>query len=153
MIRHLLLLCLSVTLTACATLTGDLDPPQITIENVESLPDSGSTPRFLITLRIANPNKQALDIVGVSYSMELLGKELMEGVSNEIPRIEPYGEGEVKVVASLKLFQLLRLFASLGQEPTESIEYKVSAKIDFAGLIPTQRVEETGGIDFSGAAR
>ena len=146
MIRHLLLLCLSVTLTACATLTGDLDPPQITIENVESLPNSGSTPRFLITLRIANPNKQALDIVGVSYSMELLGKELVSGVTNDVPRIEAYSEETVELEAGIRLFELLRLLASLGREQADELDYRFSAKIDFEGFLPTQRVEETGVI-------
>jgi hypothetical protein len=82
-----------------------------------------------------------------------MGKELMSGVTNEVPRIEPYGDAVVTVESSLKLFQLLRLLADLGTHPTDRIDYRVAAKIDFAGLIPTQRVEQTGEIDLSGAAR
>jgi LEA14-like dessication related protein len=146
MMRHIVVVCLAALLTACATLTGDLDPPKVTVENVESLPNSGSTPRFLITLRIANPNKQALDIVGVSYSMELLGKELITGVTNEVPRIEAYGEQTVELEAGVRLFELLRLLAGLGLEQTEELDYRFEAKIDFEGFLPTQRVEETGVI-------
>ena len=146
MMRQLVVICLAALLTACATLTGDLDPPKVTVENVESLPNSGSTPRFLITLRIANPNKQALDIVGVSYSMELLGKELITGVTNEVPRIEAYSEQTVELEAGIRLFELLRLLAGLGLEQTEELDYRFEAKIDFEGFLPTQRVEETGVI-------
>ena len=146
MMRHIAIVCLGALLTACATLTGDLDPPKVTVENVESLPNSGSTPRFLITLRIANPNKQALDIVGVSYSMELLGKELITGVTNEVPRIEAYSEQTVELEAGVRLFELLRLLAGLGLEQTEELDYRFEAKIDFEGFLPTQRVEETGVI-------
>ena len=146
MTRHIAIVFLAALLAACATLTGDLDPPKVTIENVESLPNSGSTPRFLITLRIANPNKQALDIVGVSYSMELLGKELITGVTNEVPRIEAYSEQTVELEAGVRLFELLRLLAGLGLEPTEQLDYRFEAKLDFAGFLPTQRVEETGVI-------
>ncbi len=146
MTRHIAIVFLAALLTACATLTGDLDPPKVTIENVESLPNSGSTPRFLITLRIANPNKQALDIVGVSYSMELLGKELITGVTNEVPRIEAYSEQTVELEAGVRLFELLRLLAGLGLEQTEELDYRFEAKIDFEGFLPTQRVEETGVI-------
>ncbi len=146
MMRHIAIVCLAALLTACATLTGDLDPPKVTIENVESLPNSGSTPRFLITLRIANPNKQALNIVGVSYSMELLGKELITGVTNEVPRIDAYSEQTVELEAGVRLFELLRLLAGLGLEQTEELDYRFEAKIDFEGFLPTQRVEETGVI-------
>ncbi len=146
MMRHIAIVCLAALLTACATLTGDLDPPKVTIENVESLPNSGSTPRFLITLRIANPNKQALNIVGVSYSMELLGKELITGVTNEVPRIDAYSEQTVELEAGVRLFELLRLLSGLGLEQTEELDYRFEAKIDFEGFLPTQRVEETGVI-------
>ena len=146
MMRSLLAVWMVLAITACATLTGDLDPPKVTVENVESLPSGGSTPRFLITLRIANPNKQALDIVGVSYSMELLGKELINGVTNDVPRIEPYGEETVKLEAGIRLFELLRLLASLGREQADELDYRFEAKIDFEGFLPTQRVEETGVI-------
>lgn len=139
------LLCL-LALTGCATLTADLDPPTVTVENVESLPGSGSTPRFLITLRITNPNKQALDIVGVSYSLALLNKEVISGVTNEVPRIEAYSEETVKLEAGIRLFELLRLLAGLGLEKTDELEYKFQAKIDFEGFMPTQRVEEAGVI-------
>lgn len=146
MTRLIVALLLLFALAGCATLTGDLDPPTVTIENVESLPGSGSTPRFLITLRIANPNKQALDIVGVSYSLSLLNKEVISGVTNDVPRIEAYSEETVPLEAGIRLFELLRLLAGLGLEKTDELEYKFQAKIDFEGFMPTQRVEETGVI-------
>lgn len=146
MTRLIVALLLLFALAGCATLTGDLDPPTVTIENVESLPGSGSTPRFLITLRIANPNKQALDIVGVSYSLALLNKEVISGVTNDVPRIEAYSEETVPLEAGIRLFELLRLLAGLGLEKTDELEYKFQAKIDFEGFMPTQRVEETGVI-------
>ncbi len=140
-------------LSACASMQKEFDPPGVTVESFRALPGSETAPRFEIGLRVTNPNAQALEIVGISYSIELLGKELINGVTNEIPKIEPYGEAPVTVQASLKLLQLLRLFAGLGMEPTESLDYRFSAKIDFAGFIPTQRVEQTGVIDLSGGTR
>ena len=144
--RCLIVLLLAMGLAGCATLSGDLDPPTVTVENVESLPNSGSSPRFLITLRIANPNKQALDIVGVSYSLALMDRELISGVTNEVPRIEAYSEETVKLEAGIRLFELLRLLAGLGKAQTDELEYTFQAKIDFKGLMPTQRVSESGVI-------
>ena len=78
--------------------------------------------------------------------MELLGKELINGVTNDVPRIEAYGEETVTLEAGIRLFELLRLLAGLGREQADELDYRFEAKIDFEGFLPTQRVEETGVI-------
>ncbi|MEH6589672.1 MAG: LEA type 2 family protein [Halioglobus sp.] len=138
----LLLLCL--WLSGCAGLNPEMDPPRVTVESFRSLPTDDIGPRFEIKLRVANPNKQSLDIVGISYTIAVLDKEVLSGVTNEVPLLEPYSEEVVTLEAGINMFQLLRLLAGLGQQPTDALAYKFSAKIDFAGFIPTQRVEEEG---------
>ena len=132
--------------SGCASLNEPMDPPKVTLDSFSSLPSEGAGPRFLIKLRIQNPNEQALDIAGISYNISLVGREVMTGVSNDVPVIDGYGEAVVSLQTSLQLFQLLRLLASLGQTPTEELTYRFDAKIDFKGLVPTQRVEEAGSI-------
>jgi LEA14-like dessication related protein len=99
-----------------------------------------------LILRVINPNEQRLDIAGISYSVTLLGKELVTGVTNDIPPIEGYGEGIVTLQAGLQILELLRLVASLGASGSEPLDYRFTAKIDFNGFIPTQRIEEKGQI-------
>jgi LEA14-like dessication related protein len=106
----------------------------------------GETPKFEIKLRVINPNKQALDIAGISYSIAFVGKELVTGVANNIAPIEGYGEGLVTLEAGLQLLELLRLMASLGTSESEPLVYRFNAKIEFNGYIPTQRIEESGEI-------
>lgn len=136
-------------LPGCANMMAEYDPPKVTLESFKALPSHGSTPRFEFKLRIANPNKEALDIAGISYSVEILDKELLSGVTNDVPYIDGYSEEVVTVEAGLQLFQLVRLLAGLTHETTSSLDYKFSAKIDFNGFMPTQRIEETGTIDLS----
>jgi LEA14-like dessication related protein len=141
-----LLLLATLAVTGCASLQSEVDPPKVSLESFESLPSEGGTPRFRIKLRVSNPNKQSLDIAGISYSIELLDRELVSGVTNEVPLIEGYTEEVVTLDATLQLFQLLRLLAGLGRTPSDVLDYRFSAKIDFNGFIPTQRIEETGEI-------
>ena len=133
-------------LGGCATLTQELDPPKVNLQSFRSLPSEGSAPRFEIKLRIMNPNAQPLDIAGISYSVELFDKELVTGVANDIAPIEGYGEGVVTLEAGLQLFEMLRLLASLGENTTQPLVYRFSAKIDFNGFMPTQRIEDSGEI-------
>lgn len=141
----LLLLGLAL-LAGCASLTPDLDPPKVDLVSIQSLPVQGEAPTFEIKLRVMNPNTQTLDIAGISYSVALLGKELVTGITNDIAPIEGYGEGIVTLKASLQLMELLRLMASLGTSGSGPLEYRFTAKIDFNGFMPTQRIEETGEI-------
>jgi len=133
-------------LGGCAGLPTSLDPPKVSMESFASLPSDSGAPRFLIKLRVQNPNEQTLDIAGVSYSIALMGQEVVTGVSNDVPVIEGYSEGIVSLEANLKLLQVLRLLASLGQAESDELGYRFTAKIDFKGLVPTQRVEEEGQI-------
>lgn len=143
--RLLISLVIAVLITTgCAGLTPDIDPPKVTVDSVEGLPSSGGGPRFKIKLRVANPNKQTLDIAGISYSIEILDRELVSGVTNDVPVIEGYSEETVILEAGINMFQFLRLLAGLGKSSADALDYRFSAKIDFHGLIPTQRVEEAG---------
>ena len=133
-------------LAGCASLTPDIDPPKISLVSFRNLPTEGGAPRFEIKLRVINPNKQTLDIAGISYSIELLGRELITGVVNDVSPIAGYGEGIVTLDAGLQLLELFRLMVSLGTTSSEPLEYRFTAKIDFNGLIPTQRLEDSGEI-------
>ena len=133
-------------LSGCASLLPKLDPPKVNLVSFRSLPAESGAPRFEIKLRVVNPNKQALDIAGISYSVELLNKELVTGAANDIAPIAGYGEGEVTLQAELQLLELVRLLASFGTTNSEPLKYRFTAKIDFNGLTPTQRIEDSGEI-------
>lgn len=137
-------LLLGLLLSACATVMPQLDPPKISVDSVESIPSAGGAPRFKILLRVINPNTQELDIAGISYGIEIMGEEVISGVTSDVPLIAGYSEQVVTLEAGLQLFQVVRLLTSLGKAQGDALEYRFLAKIDFNGLVPTQRVEETG---------
>ena len=137
-------LALFLLATGCASILPDIDPPKVSVESVESIPVEGGAPRFRIRLRIINPNTQALDIAGISYGVQIMGQEVVSGVTNEVPVLEGYSEGTVTLEAGLQLFQLVKLLTTLGKSQGEPLEYRFVAKIDFNGLVPTQYVEEKG---------
>ena len=128
----------------CATVMPDMDPPKVSVDSVESISAPSGAPRFKIKLRVANPNQQTLDIAGISYGIEILDEEVISGVTNDVPVIEGYSEEVVTLEAGLQLFQLVKLVSKLGGAGSDALEYKFTAKIDFKGLVPTQRIEEKG---------
>ena len=145
-VRFCVLLVSLSLVSGCATLFGEKDPPAVSLETFRTVASESGIPRFEVTLRVANPNKSTLKIAGIAYSIEILGKELIMGVTDEVPVIGPYSEEMVKLEAGRQVVGIIRLMASLGTTPKEALDYQFSAKIDFEGFTPTQRVEKTGKI-------
>jgi LEA14-like dessication related protein len=151
-VKHTLLPRISIcilllaVITGCSTLDPNYDPPRVSIEGLRSVPTQSGAPRFEITLRVINPNQQPLDIAGISYSLEILDKELVYGVTKNVPLVAGYSEQLVTLEAGVQLIQLVRFLASLGATETDVLDYRLSAKIDFHGFTATQRLEETGQI-------
>ena len=123
-------------LVGCASLTTPMDPPNVSMESFTSLPSEGGAPRFLIKLRVQNPNEQPLDIAGISYAIELVGTEVVTGVSKDIPVIDGYSEGVVSIEASLKLFQVLKLLASAGDDGLQPQTYLPTSLTAFDAPLP-----------------
>lgn len=147
--RQFLPALLGVTaLAGCAALQPELDPPKISVENFRSLEGQGGAPRFEVDLRIQNPNQQALDIAGIAYDIALQDVDLISGVTNQVPLIEGYSEEVVTLESGLNTIQLVRFLARLGTgaQTIDQLEYRLSVKVDFRGLMPTQRIVETGVI-------
>jgi LEA14-like dessication related protein len=113
---------LLVLVSACSTLYQQLDPPKVSVESFRTLPSEQGAPRFEIKLRVTNPNVVPLNIAGISYSVNIMDRELITGVTNEVPMIEAYGDG------------------------VDVLPYRFSAKIDFDGFVRTQRIEDSGEI-------
>jgi LEA14-like dessication related protein len=102
-LRHAILLVLWLAmLVGCVSVTPEIDPPKISLLSLRSLQEEEGAPRFEIRLRVINPNKETLDIAGISYSVELLGRELIAGVANDVPPISGYGEGIVTLDGVVK---------------------------------------------------
>ena len=81
--------------SGCATLGPDYETPAVNVSSIRALPSESIVPRFEIGLHIVNPNRSALALQGIAYTLKLEGHKLLTGVANDLPTIEGYGEGEV----------------------------------------------------------
>lgn len=135
-----------VVLAGCSGLRPGYETPTVTVSSFKTLPGEGALPAFEIGLRVINPNREALELAGVSYTISLAGHDVIKGVGNELPVIEGYGEGEFKLTASANLFAGIRLVTDLMRADRESFDYELEAKLDLGGLRPSIRVRDSGQI-------
>ncbi|HGY11362.1 MAG: hypothetical protein DRH34_14240 [Deltaproteobacteria bacterium] len=145
-----LLLFLILFVSGCATLQPGYETPIVSITSFEAIPTQGLIPQFQIGLHIVNPNRSPLDLKGVSYTISLEGHKIMTGVSNQLPLIEAYGEGDVLLTASVDLFSSIGFFTDLIRTQTkEKISYSLNAKLDAGSLHPMIRVTRKGEISLT----
>ncbi|MBS3744781.1 MAG: LEA type 2 family protein [Wenzhouxiangellaceae bacterium] len=149
-----LMAALAMFVTGCAGLGQDRELPTVSVQSFRAVPGQASgLPAFEIGLIVLNPNPEPLRLQGVSYSIRLDGEPLLDGVSNEMPVIEGYGQGTVTLNAAANFLGGIRLVNSLLRSPRQTFEYDFTAKLDPEGFARDIHVTESGRIDLTAPPR
>jgi LEA14-like dessication related protein len=148
-LNTILLVVLIAGLFGCAGQVRDEEAPKVTINSFKSVPNEGKAPRFEIGLHITNPSRNELTLQGLSYTLKLAGNEVLNGVSNQLPVIEPYGEADVMLYGQIDLIGGIRLVTGLIRDKQKTIPYQLKAKLDPGGFRPNIYANREGVIDFS----
>lgn len=135
---------LPLLFAGCATFTPDFEDLSVEVISIKLRNTNTLAPEFDIALRVTNPNRDALSIEGMTYTLFLAQKKIVSGVANDLPRIPAYGEAVVKLQASLSLFGSLSLLNDLMNEYQESVDYELVAKLDLGRLYPTMKITQQG---------
>jgi len=153
-LRALLLFALAAFAAGCAGFGPGREPPTVSVQSFRAVPGPGTgLPVFEIGLIVLNPNPEPLRLQGVAYSIRLDGQPLLDGVSNELPVIDGYGQGAVTLNATVNVLGGIRLISSLTQRPRQTFDYEFSARLDPVGFSRDIRITESGRIDLSGSSR
>lgn len=131
-------------LSACATIPDDFEEPSVSVTSFAPKTSAGITPQFEIILHITNPNREPLELEGMSYTIHLDGNKVMSGVSNDLPIIEPYGEADVTLNATANLLGGFQLITGIMNQSKEHIDYEFKARLDIGAFMPRIAVVKKG---------
>ena len=131
-------------LSGCAGMQTGYDSPTVSLTSFRFIPGDSIVPRFEVGLRIINPNRDALQLEGLFYSISLEDNNIISGVANKLPKIEGYGEEDILLEAVVDVIGGAKLLQSLLHSQKSSIEYGFNAKLDLGSLQPPLRVSEKG---------
>lgn len=151
--KKLLLVVLIALISACASWSPSYEKPQVNITSFSLAPESnGLAPRFIIGLQIINPNRNALPLKGMSYSIAVENNNVLSGATSDLPRIPGYGMADFTIEASPDLLGSARLINRLLAGQNKSLEYSFKAKLDMGRLVPFVNIEENGLFNLSNTA-
>lgn len=132
-------------LSGCAGMTNSqFEQPVVSLSSFRMLPQEMVSPKFEIGLHIINPNRESLSFEGIYYTVNIEGYDVLAGVSNNLPTVDPYGEADVLLEANVDLLKSIRLISSLMQQPRDRFKYSFNAKLDPGGLNPKLIIQEDG---------
>ncbi|HAF91089.1 MAG TPA: water stress/hypersensitive response domain-containing protein [Pseudomonas sp.] len=147
-LRLLALLLLAMSLTSCALFSAR-DPLAVQVAGIEPLPGEGLEVRFLVKLRLQNPNTTPIDYNGVALSLEVNGRSLASGVSDQQGTVPRFGEALLQVPVSISAFSVARQALGLAEHiGMDEVPYVLRGKLA-GGLFGTQRFVEKGRLDLS----
>ncbi len=122
----------ALLLVACASLPLDLKPPDATLVDVRYVGGTIYEQRFEFDLRFMNPNRRALDVEGLSFTVDLDGRQFARGVSDRAFVVPGLGEHVVTVSAVTTLTQLVGQLANPGA--ALGVGYAIDGSIVLGGF-------------------
>lgn len=142
-IRALLASLLIFALSACALLPNR-DPLNINVVGIEPLQGQGLEVRFAVKLRLQNPNETPIQYSGVALDLDVNGRQLASGVSNESGTIGRFSEAVLVVPVTVSAFAAMRQAIGLSQsEGIDNMPYVLHGKLA-GGLFGTMRFSDSG---------
>lgn len=133
-----------MSLSGCASLPAGYELPVVNVRGVRTVSDGGVVPGFEIDLHVINPNRTALRLDGVFYTVDLEGHRILSGVASQLPSIPAYGEDVVTLNASVDLLSGINLLSELMSQPRSEFNYDLNAKLDLAGFRRSIKVDQQG---------
>ncbi|MBK5541051.1 LEA type 2 family protein [Pseudomonas sp. TH05] len=140
-----------LSLSACA-LFPNRDPLNINVVGIEPLPSQDLEMRFAVKLRLQNPNETAIDYNGVALDLDVNGRPLASGVSDQHGSIGRFSEEVLVVPVSVSAFSVLRQTLGLSQnQNVDNLPYTLRGKLA-GGLFGTLRFVDHGTLSLPNAA-
>jgi LEA14-like dessication related protein len=149
---RLLMLLLAMALAGCAALAGR-DPLRVEVVGIEPVEGQGLELRLAIKLRIQNPNDGAVEYDGTALELEVNGKTLASGVSDQKGSVPRYGETVLVVPVSISAMNAVRQALVLADgTQRDSLPYVLRGKLA-GGAFGALRFTQDGSISLAALNR
>ncbi len=119
---------LVVLLSACVGL-GLKTPINVDVVGLEPMRSDAMEARFLVKLRVQNPNDQPLSFDGVYVELDVRGSRVASGVSNYSGDVPRFGETIVEIPVTVPFTALVRQAMSLSGGMPATLDYEVKGRL------------------------
>lgn len=127
----LLLIALSLFLSGCFSLPNKLDSlkePQVSLAGLAIRDLNPLQPRFLVRLRVENPNDLEVNLDGGDVALALNGQPVASGISRSPLTLAKFGASQMEVELTADTLGVLQQILLLQSQPM--VDYEVSGHLN-----------------------
>ena len=121
----------SLLAAGCASVPFGLEAPDVSVADVSFRGGNVFEQRIGLALRILNPNTRALEIEGVSFTVDVNRLQFARGVSDSPFTVPALGEKVVELSAVTSLHDVLRQIGAAGT--ARGLDYEISGRLQLGG--------------------
>ncbi|SDH14316.1 LEA type 2 family protein [Nitrosomonas sp. Nm132] len=129
-----LFLVMAALVAGCTQLAGIKHNPDITLAGIELVEFGLLEQRFILKMRIQNPNDIALHINGITFDVELNGVAFAKGLSDKVVIVPRLGETVMEVKATSTLGMIWKQLGELQKSSRDKVDYRLSGRLFLQGL-------------------
>ena len=122
-------------LTGCTTMSAYPERPRVSLVSIQPKDMTLLEQRYALQLRILNPNETAIPVEGLSYTLEINGREFAYGVSRQAVSIPPFGEALLDVDVVSNLLNVMQQVQEMSGSQQASLQYRLSGKISLSNSL------------------
>ncbi len=127
-LSKILLAALILCLAACAGI-GMKEPINVDVVGLEPMRSDAMEARFLVKLRVQNPNDHPINFDGVYVELDVRGSRVASGVSNDRGEVPRFGESIVEIPVTVPFTALIRQAMSLSGGMPSTLDYEVKGRL------------------------
>jgi len=121
----------ALLLAGCAGVGRHLEPPRISLAQIQVQEFTGLEAVFQIKLRVFNTNDIDLNVKGIEADLEINGKPFATGVSRAAIKIPSFGTELVPVTVYSSVVDIVK--GIHGLQKAEQLQYRLTGKLRVAG--------------------
>ena len=152
LLTRFMLLAAALVLAGCAALQPR-DPLRVEVVGIDPAEGQGLELRLAIKLRIQNPNDGAVEFDGTALELDVNGKTLATGVSDQKGSVPRYGETLLTVPVSISAMNAVRQALVLADgTQRDTVPYVLRGKLS-GGAFGAVRFTKEGSINLGALGR
>jgi hypothetical protein len=137
-----------ILLSACAALPGS-DPLRVNVVGIDPLDGAGLELRLAVKLRLQNPNDAAVAFDGTALELEVNGRTLATGVSDQKGSVPRFGETLLTIPITISAFNAIRQALVLADGTArDEVPYVLRGKLA-GGTFGSQRFTQEGALSWA----
>ena len=127
-LSKILLAGLVMLATACVG-PGLKEKINVDVVGLEPMRSDAMEGRFLVKLRVQNPNDQPINFNGLYVELDVRGSRVASGVSNDSGEVPRFGESTVEIPVTVPFTALIRQAIGLSGGMPATLDYQVKGRL------------------------